>query len=495
MRLDSLTKKIIFICMALTGTVASANAGAQELRNNSVYELRFPNLENKCLDVAAGGTSDGTNIHLWSCNNTAAQRFKLVLVDSAHFQLVNINSGKCVDIANGGIEDGTNVQLWSCNGSDAQAFRAESFTDGNLRFVNKNSNRCIDVKDESSGDGANVQNWTCNQSTAQKIQAVPAYADTMVESWNSAYLVQQGNLAYYRESLQSYNPDYFWIQALNIQGLEDAQIRLQSAAYREKIAALLHTFIQQNGNDWNWNEYNDDLAWAGLAFVRGYQITGVPVFLDKARHAFDLAYNRGWSNELGGGLWWDIRREAKEALSNNPNAILACYIYQATGNSWYRDRAVDIYKWIRNTIYDTNTGAVYRLVSADGRVDRDVGIFNVGTFIEAANCLQKVDPQQSSTYFDDAVRAIEYVKNNMTENGIIYPSSEFARGIGVFVRDNNLQSRYYDWMQQNSRAAWRNRRGDLGICWNNWTQATPADVNVLSHEAKNGVVMLQEAPF
>ena len=37
-------------------------------------------------------------------------------------RLVNPSSGKCMDIAAAGTADGTNVQLWTCNGTVAQAF-------------------------------------------------------------------------------------------------------------------------------------------------------------------------------------------------------------------------------------------------------------------------------------------------------------------------------------------------------------------------------------
>lgn len=493
MRTHVLAKGFIFICATITAT---ANASAFTLSNNMVYELRFPHLANKCMDVNAGGTSDGTNIQLWSCNGTAAQRFKAMALDETHFQLVDINSGRCVDVTGSGTSDGTNVQLWACNGSDAQAFRTEPSSDGSYAFPNKGNGRCLDVNAGSSSDGANIQVWACNGSERQRIQAQPSYADTMVEAFNSTYLVQAGGLTFYKESLHSNNVDYFWMQALSILALQDAQIRLSSAAYRDKISALLTTFMHHNGNDWTWNQFNDDLAWAGLAFARGYKISGNPLFLEKARHAFDLAYRRGWTNELGGGLWWDVDRSAKEALSNNPIAILGCYIYQASGNAWYRDRSVEIYNWVRANLYSTTTGAVYRLVWPDGTVDHSVSAYNIGTFVEAANCLQKVTGP-GWAYYDDAVRAIDYVKNSLTIDGILAPlgSSEFARGLGEFVRDNKLHDKYYGWMLQNSQAAWRSRRQDNGIGWNKWTQPTPTDVDVLPLDAKDGVTMLQVAPL
>ena len=37
--------------------------------------------------------------------------------------LVNPQSGKCLDVAGGGTADGTQVRLWSCNGTGAQQWQ------------------------------------------------------------------------------------------------------------------------------------------------------------------------------------------------------------------------------------------------------------------------------------------------------------------------------------------------------------------------------------
>lgn len=487
--------KILFISL---GMISGRAAGLESaLTHNMVYELRFPYLEDKCMDVAEAGIGDGTNIRLWSCNNTASQRFKAMALDSVHFQLVSINSGRCVDVAGGGMEDSTNVHLWSCNGSDAQAFRVERLPDERFDFVNKKSGRCLDVNRSSSSNGANIQVWACNQSNAQRVRLVPSYADTIMEAFNATYLVEKDGKTYYKTSLHNPKFDYFWRQALSIMSLQDAYLRNSSVAYRNKISALLNTFIKEGGPDWNWNGFNDDLAWAGLAFIRGYQITGNQEFYRMAKNGFDLVYRRGWSGELGGGIWWNSEGIAKEALSNNPNAILACYLYQASGNAWYRDRALDIYNWVRNHLFDASTGALYQGIKQNGELIDYVYNYNIGTFVEAANCLRK-STGQSAPYYDDALRAIEYVRIHQTSpEGIILPIGfgEFARGLSEFMRDYNLQKRYLGWLEKNSRAVWNSRRPDLGVTGNVWTQPSPMNVDLEAFNAKDGVTMLQIAPL
>uniref|UniRef100_UPI0032984B0E RICIN domain-containing protein n=1 Tax=Salmonella enterica TaxID=28901 RepID=UPI0032984B0E len=52
-----------------------------------------------------------------------------------------------------------NIHLWTCNGTGAQAFRIEDVGGGYVRIVNVNSNRALDVAGVSTADRANVQQW------------------------------------------------------------------------------------------------------------------------------------------------------------------------------------------------------------------------------------------------------------------------------------------------------------------------------------------------
>jgi predicted alpha-1,6-mannanase (GH76 family) len=330
-----------------------------------------------------------------------------------------------------------------------------------------------------------------------------AVADLSISSYNSTFLLSSGTTQYYKTAINNTEKDYFWCQALEIQMMQDVYLRTKTSAHKTLITNLLNTFLEQNkGNaslyDWAWNEFNDDILWAGIAFARGNQITGDTKFLDQAKYAFDRAYDRGWDNELGGGIWWDIRKEDKSGLSNNTAVILACYIYEATGDKTYLNKATAIYDWIKLKLYNHETGAVSETIKANGVLATDANVYNVGAFVSAANHLHKITKQIS--YFNDAKRSVDYVKNNKTVNGIMTHGtrngtwqSEFSRGLGEFVRDNNLWSTYYPWMKQNAEAAWATRRADLNIGWNQWVTQTPKD-NSFALECVGTVVMQQVTP-
>ncbi|WP_406072100.1 ThuA domain-containing protein [Micromonospora sp. NBC_01638] len=115
-------------------------------------------LAGKCLDVRGGGTADGTQIQLYTCNSSTAQTWT-VTPNSTIKAL-----GKCLDVSGGGSADGTKIQLWTCNGSGAQNWAAQS--DGSLR--NPSSGKCLDVSGNNSADSTVVHLWTCLGAANQK---------------------------------------------------------------------------------------------------------------------------------------------------------------------------------------------------------------------------------------------------------------------------------------------------------------------------------------
>ncbi|GJF33629.1 glycosyl hydrolase [Kitasatospora sp. NE20-6] len=115
-------------------------------------------LAGKCLDVAAAATANGTQVQLYTCNGTDAQKWTTTTAGELRVL------GKCLDLAAGGTADGTKAQLWDCNGTGAQKWTPT--TAGELR--NPQSGKCLDVAAAATADGTKVQLYTCNGSAAQK---------------------------------------------------------------------------------------------------------------------------------------------------------------------------------------------------------------------------------------------------------------------------------------------------------------------------------------
>ncbi|WP_329181625.1 glycosyl hydrolase [Streptomyces sp. NBC_01477] len=111
----------------------------------------------KCVDVASGGTANGTAVQVYDCNGTSAQSWT-VGSDGTVRAL-----GKCLDVTGQGTANGTVLQLWDCNGSGAQQWVAES--DGHLR--NPQSGRYLDVPGGSTANGTRLQIWDRNTNAWQ----------------------------------------------------------------------------------------------------------------------------------------------------------------------------------------------------------------------------------------------------------------------------------------------------------------------------------------
>jgi glucose/arabinose dehydrogenase/PKD repeat protein len=114
-------------------------------------------LASKCLDVRNGGTADGTQIQLYTCNGTASQAWT---VNGQTLRAL----GKCLDVSGGGNADGTKIQLWTCNGTGAQNWVPNA--DQTLR--NPQSAKCLDVSGNNPADSTPVHLWTCHTGANQK---------------------------------------------------------------------------------------------------------------------------------------------------------------------------------------------------------------------------------------------------------------------------------------------------------------------------------------
>jgi glucose/arabinose dehydrogenase len=118
---------------------------------------RVTGINGKCMDVAGANTADGTQIQLYTCNNTSAQSW------TRTGQTIRA-MGKCLDISGGATANGTKVQLWTCNGTGAQNWVVES--SGAVR--NPQSNRCLEAPGGQTGDGTPLRIWDCTAGTNQR---------------------------------------------------------------------------------------------------------------------------------------------------------------------------------------------------------------------------------------------------------------------------------------------------------------------------------------
>ncbi|MDQ6419373.1 family 43 glycosylhydrolase [Paenibacillus sp. LHD-117] len=137
----------------------------------SVYKLINP-ASGKALDVAGGGTANGTNVQIWDDYNNSAQEWRITSLGDGAYKLVNPASGKALDVAGTGTANGTNVHIWQdYGGSPAQRW-AIIWNGSAFKLINPNSGKALDVAGGSTSNGANVQIWEDYNNAAQAWQLI-----------------------------------------------------------------------------------------------------------------------------------------------------------------------------------------------------------------------------------------------------------------------------------------------------------------------------------
>ncbi|WP_198168282.1 PQQ-dependent sugar dehydrogenase [Herbidospora yilanensis] len=118
---------------------------------------RVTGLGGKCLDVRGGATADGTQVQIYTCNNSAAQTWTRT---GQTFRAL----GKCLDVSGASTANGAKIQIYTCNGTNAQNWTVGS--DGTIRNVG--SAKCLDVTGSSTADSTVVSQQTCTAAANQK---------------------------------------------------------------------------------------------------------------------------------------------------------------------------------------------------------------------------------------------------------------------------------------------------------------------------------------
>lgn len=158
---------------------SSNSACAQKwtiVQNTTKYSL-LSACSGKALDVAGGSTADGTDVRIWAPNTTDAQKWSFVSFGSSSiadgtYRLVTA-AGKSIDIVGAGISDGTNVQIWTNNNSGAQTWLVARQVDGFYTLKNPHSGKFLDVAGGGIANTTNVRIWSGNPTCAQKWAAIP----------------------------------------------------------------------------------------------------------------------------------------------------------------------------------------------------------------------------------------------------------------------------------------------------------------------------------
>ena len=327
-------------------------------------------------------------------------------------------------------------------------------------------------------------------------------ADAVYNGWLKAYLIRSGRQTYFCNTLTDRTRAFMWGQAYMIAGVEDAYERNNAPDRKQLVTELLNTFIENEiahdkNKDLAWDTWNDDLQWAIIALIRGYQITGNTLYRDAAVKNWNVVYNRGWDATFGGGIWEkmdNVPNGGKGCLSNYPQIMSGCMIYQATKNADILAKCKAVYDWGRPHLFDPASGRLYEDWGPAGRNDKsDDNLYTSGLFINAANALYQIT--RTPGYLNDArlaashqIKRYPVLTQDHPANGG-FGADQFVRALSLLGRQNNLWGTYQPYLQIQCTHAWNNRRKDYNFTANDWSVPTTSTGDLRAMEVEGSVVL------
>lgn len=258
----------------------------------------------------------------------------------------------------------------------------------------------------------------------------------------------------------------------------------------------------KNGNDW-LNYYYDDMEWMALACLRAYQATNDMKYKDVTDILWTDIKN-GWSNDLGGGIWWRKDNPSKNTPSNMPAAILAARLYKAFNKIEDLEWAKKIYDWQKTMLYEPGTGWVYDNIEKNGTKNMVWKFtYNQGTFLGAALELFKIT--NNTTYHADAVAAADFAisSGHLVNSGLLKDEGGGDGGLfkGVFIRyftrliiDGNLstdkKNNYIAFLKKNGESLWSKGTNKALILFGSAWDKAPGNSNDLTVQL-SGIMLLE----
>jgi predicted alpha-1,6-mannanase (GH76 family) len=230
------------------------------------------------------------------------------------------------------------------------------------------------------------------------------------------------------------------------------------------------------------NMFYDDSAWWALGWVAAYDLTGEDRYLNAARSIFahDLG---GWDDTCGGGLWWNTRRDYKNAITNELFLTLAAVLHQRTpGDQEYRGWALRSWEWLYGSGMIGSSGLVNDGITATcANNGGTTWTYNQGVILGGLTALHEITGDQA--YLRQGEVIADAVRSRLTDPaGILVEPCEpsgcnsdqtqfkgiFMRYLHEFSGPSGNASAYRGFILANADSVWeraRNRRNQFGARW------------------------------
>lgn len=226
------------------------------------------------------------------------------------------------------------------------------------------------------------------------------------------------------------------------------------------------------------DRYYDDNDWIALDCCDYYEATGKQEYLDKAIALHRYIYS-GWSDELGGGIYWcEQKRTSKNTCSNAPATVLCLKLYKLTKDEKYLKQAEETYEWTKKNLRDPEDFVYWDNINLEGQIGYAKYTYNSGQMIQAGVLLYQITGKEA--YLQDAQQTAKgayefFCRLQQTPKGEMrfYPDSPWFnvilfRGLkALYQTDHNPT--YIKAMIDNADFAWRWTRDSNGLFSNDWS--------------------------
>ena len=118
------------------------------------------------LDIPNGAVAEGTNVEIWSGNDSNAQKFYFAQQENGSYVITAECSGKALTAQ--APESGANAALENCNGSVSQQWTVLKTPNDTYKLKSVSADIYLDVFGGFMEEGNNVQVWENSGSAAQE---------------------------------------------------------------------------------------------------------------------------------------------------------------------------------------------------------------------------------------------------------------------------------------------------------------------------------------
>jgi len=285
----------------------------------------------------------------------------------------------------------------------------------------------------------------------------------------------------------------FWLEAQNWETVMDIYDRQGTDFYKDMIDRVYDGFLHCYP-DFTKNMYYDDIGWWAMGCTRAYTITGDSRYLNDAKTMFDYIYT-AWSEDIGGALFWNTNRTEKNVCTNCPAATTAARLSVLLNDQSYLQKAVEIFDWVNENLYDRQTGKLNDTKRIDGSISQGQYSYNYGTFAGAAYELYTTTADKS--YLEYVTKPLDYLLATKATEGILHSEGD---GDGsafrtIYLRTLNrvktLKSEYQEIINKNALATYNNRRESDKLNGHDWTKPPAENDIIMSTLVATSVSLMQ----